>query len=65
MVTVDNVKSLRLRAQLTQEDFSVLTGVPVSTLSTWERGTRVPPPYVVKLLSYFLYTAGYFDSAAD
>lgn len=65
MVTVDNVKSLRLRAKLTQEEFSVLTGVPVSTLSTWERGTRVPPPYIVKLLYYFLSTSGYFDSAAD
>ena len=65
MVTADNVKSLRLRAKLTQEEFSVLTGVPVSTLSTWERGTRVPPFYVVKLLYYFLFTSGYFDSAAD
>ena len=65
MVTADNVKSLRLRAKLTQEEFSLLTGVPVSTLSTWERGTRVPPSYIVKLLYYFLFTAGYFDSAAD
>lgn len=60
-----DVKTMRLRAHLTQDEFSRLTGIPVVTLHSWERGKRVPPPYVVKLLEYFLDTSGAFAAGVS
>lgn len=59
-----DIKTMRLRTHLTQDEFSRLTGIPVVTLHSWERGKRVPPPYVVKLLDYFLDTSGAFAAGA-
>nr|DAJ14113.1 MAG TPA: hypothetical protein [Podoviridae sp. ctJ6o53]DAL25877.1 MAG TPA_asm: helix-turn-helix domain protein [Caudoviricetes sp.] len=46
---------MRKALQLTQREFCSLTGIPLQTLSAWERGTRIPPDYIVNLLRYRLF----------
>ncbi|MBV9561911.1 MAG: helix-turn-helix domain-containing protein [Bradyrhizobium sp.] len=36
------VRDLRRRAQLTQEEFAARLGVPVETIRNWEQGKRAP-----------------------
>jgi putative transcriptional regulator len=36
------VKQLRLRNRLTQEQFAARLGVPLETIRNWEQGKRVP-----------------------
>src|ERR1700737_4932518 len=36
------VRDLRRRAQLTQQEFAARLGVPVETLRHWEQGKRAP-----------------------
>ena len=44
------IKEIRGISGLTQEDFALKYGIPLSTLKCWETGTRTPPDYVVRLL---------------
>jgi len=37
-----NVRALRLRNQLTQEQFATKLGVPLDTIRNWEQGKRTP-----------------------
>jgi putative transcriptional regulator len=37
-----NVRALRLRNQLTQEQFAAKLGVPLDTIRNWEQGKRTP-----------------------
>jgi putative transcriptional regulator len=39
---VPEVRDLRRRAQLTQEEFAARLGVPVETIRNWEQGKRAP-----------------------
>ena len=41
-LTPDHPRAIRSRLGLTQEEFSTLLGVPVSTLRNWEQGHREP-----------------------
>jgi len=36
------VRDLRRRARLTQQEFAARLGVPVETIRTWEQGKRMP-----------------------
>lgn len=44
------VKGLRLRMNLTQEQFAQHVGVTYSTVNHWENGKRMPLPFLVKRL---------------
>ena len=41
-VGAGEVRSLRRRAQLTQQEFAMRIGVPVETIRNWEQGKRAP-----------------------
>lgn len=45
-----DVKEIRKRTGLTQENFSKEYGIPIGTLHHWEAGDRKPPEYVLRLL---------------
>jgi len=45
------IKELRSKTGLTQESFSTLFGIPVSTLRKWEQGESSPPEYVIRLIA--------------
>ena len=39
---IPEVRDLRRRAQLTQQEFAARLGVPVETIRNWEQGKRAP-----------------------
>lgn len=43
-------RSLRRRAGLTQKELADITEIPKRTIEDWERGFRLPPAYVQKLV---------------
>lgn len=49
-----SIKELRKFYNLTQTQFSLITGVPVRTLQEWENGRRTPPAYVPNLIKFYL-----------
>jgi putative transcriptional regulator len=53
VVTPSNVKALRERTGLTQNEFSTLIGVSVRTLQNWEQGRREPEGPAKALLRVF------------
>ena len=48
------IRVLRASTGLSQAKFADLLGIPLRTLSDWERGISSPPPYVVRLIAFFL-----------
>lgn len=46
-----DIKNLRHQTGLTQAAFAKKYGIPLSTLQHWEQGHRIPPDYVVNLIS--------------
>jgi transcriptional regulator with XRE-family HTH domain len=44
------IKSLRLKLNLTQEQFAQKVGVSFSTVNEWERGKRTPSPLALRQL---------------
>ena len=48
-----NLKSLRERANLTQEELAIKTGVSKSAISMYERGERFPSEQILELLADF------------
>ena len=48
------IRVLRASTGLSQAKFADLLGIPLRTLSDWERGIASPPPYVVRLIAFFL-----------
>lgn len=51
----NKIKELRLRSKLTQEEFATKLGIPVKTISNWEKGQRSCPNYIAKLIQYYLF----------
>ncbi|MBN2540300.1 MAG: nucleotidyltransferase domain-containing protein [Bacilli bacterium] len=45
-----NIKTLRENLELTQEQVSILTGVPVKTLRNWEQEIRKPSEWTIDLI---------------
>lgn len=48
------LKELKQRFNLTQHEFSLLTDIPKSTVEAWERGTRIPPAWLPKMIEAYL-----------
>lgn len=46
----DDVKIARKEAGLTQKSMAEHFGIPIRTVSDWERGLRNPPEWVCSLL---------------
>ena len=53
MMNGDEIKKLRERLQVTQNQFANLLGVHSVTVSNWERGATEPQPYQQGLLESF------------
>lgn len=46
------IKDIRLSTGCTQQQFSDIYNIPLSTLRHWEQGVAVCPDYVVRLLQF-------------
>lgn len=46
----NSIKEIRKKTQMTQKEFALFFGIPLSTLQHWEQGFRYPPKYVVSML---------------
>ena len=46
----NSIKEIRKKTQMTQKEFALFFGIPLSTLQHWEQGVRYPPEYVVTML---------------
>ena len=42
VVTSPDIKNIRKKYQMTQNDFAVMIGISVKTLRNWEQGRRMP-----------------------
>lgn len=47
-----SVQCLRFMTGMTRQDFSKTYQIPYRTVTDWERGERVPPPYVLDFLGF-------------
>lgn len=52
---MNDVKRIREGYNLTRQELSALTGIPVRTLQNWELGVRECPIYLPPLLLAYLY----------
>lgn len=48
------IKELRESTGLNRKEFCEKFGIPYRTVTEWERGTRVAPDYVLRLLAYYI-----------
>lgn len=44
------IRDARIAAGLSQGDVHRLIGIPVNTISQWERGLRTPAPWIEKIV---------------
>lgn len=54
------IKELRDRTGLSQDDFAEFVGIPVTTIRNWEQGRNCPPDYTISMLNNLVesYLAG-------
>ncbi|MDL1965754.1 MAG: transcriptional regulator [Thermodesulfobacteriota bacterium] len=52
------IKELRNKLGLTQEQFAQKVGVTFPTINNWERGTRIPHPFLFQRLLEIAEEAG-------
>ena len=48
---------IREKSGMSRPDFAKWLGVPYRTMQEWERGRRVMPEYVLRLIAYKVYNA--------
>lgn len=48
------IKELRKQTGLSQRKFAMKFSIPTHTLQSWEQGWRVPPKYVVEMITTIL-----------
>ena len=60
--TPENIKRVRQKVQMTQEDFAHAIGVTTFTINRWERGCNVPSASAREKLDKFLETWGQVES---
>jgi DNA-binding transcriptional regulator YiaG len=48
------IKEMREKTYLSQAKFAKLLDIPVANITKWEQGISSPPPYVIKLIEYYL-----------
>lgn len=51
---MNEIKTLRTAANLTQKAFAECLGIPQRTIEDWEGGRRPPKEYLVRLIEYYL-----------
>ena len=56
------IKQIRLSTRMTRKQFCAYFDIPYRTVTEWERGTRHAPPYVLKLLEYYVTHEGLVHS---
>lgn len=49
---MNEIRKIRFMAGMTQEEFSDFLEIPKRTIEDWESNRRVPPKYLVNLISY-------------
>ena len=47
---INEIKQARLKAGLSQQKMSDLTGIPKRTIEQWDTGERSPSPWVTRLV---------------
>lgn len=55
MDTREQLKKMRAETGMSQVKFAEYMGIPRRTIEEWERGSRKPPEYVVRLIAYKLH----------
>ena len=50
MTPSEQIRAIRAKTGLTQQAFANCYEIPKRTIENWESGSRVPPPYVIRLL---------------
>lgn len=51
---MNEIKSIRAKYNLTQKQFSEITGIPKRTVESWEEETRTPPVWLPKMIDSYL-----------
>ena len=60
--TREQLKKMRAETGMSQVKFAEYMGIPRRTIEEWERGSRKPPEYVVRLIAYKLHVEGLISS---
>lgn len=50
----EEIKKLRAEKNLTQDEFSRITGIPKRTLQDWEEGKHKPKEYIINMLKVIM-----------
>ncbi len=61
----DKLKMMRKETGMSQAKFCEYFGIPRRTLEEWERGTRKPADYLVRLIAYKLKVEGKIAKDGD
>ena len=48
------IKEMRTKTYLSQNAFATLLDIPAVNIAKWEQGVASPPPYVEKLIEFYL-----------
>lgn len=51
---MNDIKSMRKKFELTQKQFSEVTGIPKRTIEDWETEKRHPPEWLPKMIETYL-----------
>lgn len=57
--------TLRKKANLTQNQFSEMLGIPLDTIKKWDSDKTIPPAYLVFLIEYYLRHEGYIKETEN
>lgn len=58
-MTPEELKRIRAKYNLTQEQFAAAIGATVSTVNRWEKGHFKPSRLAIKAINAYLHTRGY------
>lgn len=57
MTNID-IRQLRKKTGMTQDEFSNYFGIPLSTYVKWEQGVYLPPDYILRMIHKILLLEG-------
>ena len=60
-----NMKELRESTGLSRKEFCEKFDIPYRTMTEWELGHRTAPPYVLRLLAYYVKTQDVLKGKED
>ena len=58
---MNTVKELRDAAKMSRNKFADYLGIPLSTITNWEKKVHNPPSYVIALITRVMENDGYID----